>query len=292
MKLLTLLSTFFLANSAHALIGGNIDANTPDSDFAGVGAVLANGGTFSGALIGSEYVLTAAHVLPGNVSSISFRVNDGSNTTIAAAEVFKLPGFTGTTPGADGIWHDDLAIIRLASPVAGSVPFYELFTGPVTSGLFATTLTMVGYGAGGNGIDGVTVGANPGVKRVGRNVVSRVYTDDDGSGQDESFEYSFDQFFALNDEAHFAGGDSGGPVFVFDDGRWKVAGVANGISAASAAQLDNFGATGFGTLVSANADWILAVTQPVPEPETWAMMLVGLGLVGALAARRRRCKAD
>jgi len=27
---------------------------------------------------------------------------------------------------------------------------------------------------------------------------------------------------------------------------------------------------------------------PVPEPETYAMMLVGLGLIGAVARRRRR----
>lgn len=42
-----------------------------------------------------------------------------------------------------------------------------------------------------------------------------------------------------------------------------------------------FGGTG---LVMDN----LTFTTPVPEPETWAMMAVGLGLVGWVAARRRR----
>lgn len=34
--------------------------------------------------------------------------------------------------------------------------------------------------------------------------------------------------------------------------------------------------------------WIAMITTPVPEPGTWAMMVFGLGVVGALAARRQR----
>jgi hypothetical protein len=33
---------------------------------------------------------------------------------------------------------------------------------------------------------------------------------------------------------------------------------------------------------------LVAATAPIPEPETWAMMLAGLGLMGFLARRRRR----
>jgi hypothetical protein len=44
--------------------------------------------------------------------------------------------------------------------------------------------------------------------------------------------------------------------------------------------------------MQANAAWngnslSLAVSAPVPEPETYALMLAGLGLVGFVA--RRRC---
>jgi hypothetical protein len=39
-----------------------------------------------------------------------------------------------------------------------------------------------------------------------------------------------------------------------------------------------------------NGDWTLVTTgvTAVPEPETWAMLLAGLGIVGAVARRRRK----
>ncbi len=33
------------------------------------------------------------------------------------------------------------------------------------------------------------------------------------------------------------------------------------------------------------------LTVPVPEPETWAMLLAGLGLVGAAVRRRKQAEA-
>ncbi|MCL2160910.1 MAG: DVUA0089 family protein [Betaproteobacteria bacterium] len=35
-------------------------------------------------------------------------------------------------------------------------------------------------------------------------------------------------------------------------------------------------------------NWSVTVTGVVPEPETWAMLLAGLGMVGAVARRRRQ----
>jgi len=47
--------------------------------------------------------------------------------------------------------------------------------------------------------------------------------------------------------------------------------------------LDNFGSGASLTISSVGA------VSPVPEPATWAMMLIGVGAVGA-SARRRRIK--
>jgi hypothetical protein len=48
--------------------------------------------------------------------------------------------------------------------------------------------------------------------------------------------------------------------------------------------------TGLGSLLPAGAYTVAAVTVPVPEPETWAMLLAGMGLVGLRA--RQKAKAE
>ena len=49
---------------------------------------------------------------------------------------------------------------------------------------------------------------------------------------------------------------------------------------------------GTGILNGSGRAFLLSpVTAPVPEPETYAMMLCGLGLVGTIARRRQKEKA-
>lgn len=291
----------FAALPAHALVGGSVDANTADSPWAGVGAVTVNGGVFSGALIGNRHVLTAAHVVGGQVGTpgnVSFSLNVGGDLThtLSATAISVFPGYTGTKPGADGVWHDDLAIITLSAPVAGVAPIYELYGGSLND----RTLTLAGYGGGGDGVNGVTRGADASVKRVGQNRVDQRLADDDGGSHDEIFVFDFDGPDASSNvfgpgspanmtlgasiEAQFAGGDSGGPVFVEDSGVWKIAGLAtfNGSTALSSGSTVKFGSIGGGTVVASYLPWIQStLAAPVPEPGTWLMLLVGIGLVGA-----------
>ena len=298
-QIIGLVLTSVLAPSAHALIDGKVDSNTASSPYAGVGAVIVNGGTFSGTLIGGQYVLTAAHVVGGaSLSNISFRINDGGNTVLKASSVSLFSGYTGTRPGSDGVWHDDLAIIKLAGPAASSVPFYSLYTGSLSG----KALTFVGYGAGGDGKNGVTSASSQKVKRVGRNTVDKLYRDDDSGSAYEVFQYDFDAPALLNlngrlsDEAHFAGGDSGAAALIYDGGKWKIAGVGTYVGSSDGKNLDKYGAFGGGMVVGAYASWINSVIgggatssgalAPVPEAETWAMMLAGLGLIGFWARRR------
>lgn len=298
----------FSALPAHALVGGTTDANLSSSPWAGVGAVSVNGNVFSGALIDSQHVLTAAHVVSGqtgNPGNVSFTLNVGGDLThtFTAAAITVFPGYTGTTPGANGVWYDDLAIITLSAPATAGVPVYGLYN----QSLKGQTLTLVGYGSGGDGFKGVTSGASTSVKRVGKNRVDQLFVDDDGGKHDEVFMFDFDgpnsssNVFGTNSspnltlgasiEAQYASGDSGGPVFVEDGGVWKIVGVAtfNGSTSLSSGSNVKFGSIGGGTVVASYIPWIeAAVVTPIPEPSAWLMMLVGIGLVGAIKIRQAR----
>jgi secreted trypsin-like serine protease len=300
-----------LSLPAHAIVGGTLDSNTADSPWAGVGAVTVNGNTFSGALIGSQYVLTAAHVVNGATpGQVSFVLNAGGGAqTLAVESITVFPGYTGTTPNAfTGVWHDDLAIVKLAAPVSG-VPIYSLYG---NDDLTTQTITMVGYGATGNGTAGVTAGASPNVKYVGQNRVDAARIDDElidengvitANGANEVFVFDFDgpnsgsNIFGNNTpanltlgtgiEAQYADGDSGSPIFVNDGGVIKLAGVAtfNGNTVGLPGGNVLFGAIGGGTIIGSYIPWIQETIAPVPEPGAWLMMLAGLGLLGMKVRR-------
>jgi hypothetical protein len=296
--------------SAFALVGGSVDDNLASSPWAGVGSITINGNVYSGALIDSQHVLTAAHVVGGQVGTpgnVSFNLNAGGDLTqtLSASAITVFPGYTGTTPGADGVWHDDLAIITLSEAVTGAVPVYGLYGGSLKNG---TTITLVGYGGGGDGVNGVTSGAKASVKRVGQNKADMLLRDDDGGSFNEVFMFDFDgptkssNYFGAGSrsnltlgatvEAQYAGGDSGSPMFVKDKGVWKIAGIGNfnGDTILSGSSV-LFGSIGGGTLVAPYLPWIqstLVAAAPVPEPHTWLMMLAGLGLVSAARYSRQR----
>lgn len=271
--------TLLASTSASAIVGGSVDDNTINSAWAGVGAVTINGGVYTGALIDSQHVLTAAHVVAGQQATpgnVSFTLNIGGNSTemLSATAINVYPGYTGTTPGTDGVWHDDLAIIKLSSPVTSTVSAYALHGGS----LGGKIITLVGYGGGGDGINGVTVGSNANVKRTGQNRVDVLLEDDDGGALNEVFVFDFDgptkdsNVYGSNQkpsnltlgasvEAQFAGGDSGGPIIVKIKGVWKIAGVAAfvGSTPQSAGSNAKFGSIGGGTILAPYLSWIYSI---------------------------------
>ncbi|MBJ7311096.1 trypsin-like serine protease [Rugamonas sp. CCM 8940] len=103
-----------------------------------------------------------------------------------------------------------------------------------------------------------------------------------------------------SNEALIAGGDSGGGDFVWNGKEWLLSAVHSWGWQGGACSLFNLNgcdvgannASSFGDLSGSTATyshiaWINQVTA-VPEPETYAMMLSGIALLGALARRRKQ----
>lgn len=294
--------------SAFALLGGSADVNTADSHWAGVGAITINGNVFSGVMLDSTHMLTAAHVVAGQVNtagnvSVSFNVGGDLTETLSASSISVYGGFTGTAPGPDGVWHDDLAVITLSTSITSVVPYYGLYGGSMQD----KTITMVGYGGTGTGSTGVTGNASASLKTSGQNVVETTLVDDDGGTSREVFVFDFDGPTSATNvygnpnpgnltlgttvEAQYAGGDSGSPVFVQVNGQWQLAGIGtfNGKTTLSNESNVLFGSIGGGTIVASYIPWINEqMAASVPEPQAWAMLLVGMGLVGAAVRLKAR----
>jgi hypothetical protein len=95
-------------------------------------------------------------------------------------------------------------------------------------------------------------------------------------------------------EVGIAGGDSGGPGFV--NGRLASVNSFGLTFGQDFGDVDLVLNSSFGEFngyvpIYLHADWIRSVLVPIPEPGTWALLVAGLGLVGA-AARRKRATAD
>ncbi len=264
--------------SAKSVVGGaGVDPNSADSPWAGVGAVITGKGHYSGALIGPRHVLTAAHVVRGRLlTELGFRLNltDEHAPPLPVAAVHIHPGFQGTHRGTDGFWRDDLAVLELAQPAPAGVPPYDLY--PDTQ-LLRSMVAFVGYGRSGDGERGAHLPGSPRVKRLGYNRIDALLPHGPADPRPVLFLFDFDGPDLTSNrfkpdaphnaslgpelEATFAGGDSGAPVFVFDRGVWKIAGVAAFVAAQEATP-GRHGSIAGGTLVPAYLDWIRAILHP------------------------------
>ena len=312
------LAAIFLLNvatilPAQALIAGDpngvpadsparrIDANTRHSPWAGVGSISVKGGAFSGVVIGPRQVLTAAHVVAGAAaSSISFNLNiDGDGPqSIAAKSIAINPDYGKQT--YQGIALNDLAVIQLVADLPSSVPRYPLLMEPLPIG---TVVSLVGYGASGNGLQGVTVGGQPNVKRVGKNALDAFVPPPKLFAMPQAYLFDFDGPNVMNTmgglslgndiETTLASGDSGSPAFANIDGQWMVAGINTfQLSQAHRPAAPLFGSMGGGMFVPAYADWIhqaMAAPATVATPYSGDLWFSGfVGVIGWVWVRRVR----
>ncbi|MES2356496.1 MAG: S1 family peptidase [Pseudomonadota bacterium] len=233
---------------AYAIIGGSPTGNPPDSPalrtdpnliaspWTGVGSISIGNGVFSGVLISPHHVLTAAHVVAGqHLSNIVFNLNAGSDLShrLPAARIFIHPNYATIKPTADSINHNDLAVIELAEAAPAGVPIYPILMQSIPLG---TIITFVGYGAGGDGLQGVTVRSTASIKRVGANRVEQLLPSNTAAAQQDVYLFRFDNpartdlqysdALGNNVAATLAYGDSGSPVFVkIPLGGWHLVGV-------------------------------------------------------------------
>lgn len=294
--------------------------NTTQGSFLCSGALLSTG----------RHVLTAAHCVTDSAGKLMLTGGTAmfptepagpfglgqelaAQPTIAFAGVKVHPGYNG-----DYLFvGNDLAIITLAGPAPAFVDRYDIYTG---SDELEKTTRKVGWGTVGEGNTGTTTSPGSGW-RTGQNVwemtaaqfwsnpaVSSnilMYDFDNGLSQNDAFGAYFGKAgLGLGPmEVGSGPGDSGGPTFL--DG--KIAGVtsfgltfrdlqdANGnYTLCSAVNPDilcginsTFGEFSGDTRVSAHRQWILST---IPEPETYAMMLLGLGAIGWVARRLRAAR--
>ncbi len=239
--------------------------------------------------------------------------SQAGSVAVDVSHYFVNPGYTGEV-----IDQNDVAVLGLAADAPSFATIYGIN--------YSGDLTGVDFNVAGNGNrsdTGGAVGANLGNGRLrqgdnrysfalGDAAFGGFFTDDSwwGMKAQYSFVSDFDNGLAANDtgciitmdfgsllgcdgwrgatEVGVAGGDSGGPQFV--DG--KVASVTSyGLSFGSAyGDVDDDLNSSWGEFsgyapLYIHQQWLNSV---VPEPATWAMLIVGFGAVGLAARRRRR----
>jgi hypothetical protein len=246
--------------------------------------------------------------------------NSPDSVVINAKNVVVNPNYTGQV-----IDQNDIAVINLASQAPSWANVFELSDAEELEGLI---YTQHGYGGrGASGLAGVGAGTgrlrngdNSYDLRLGDPEFGGFFTDQDENGLrffddpdgpsalvDFTYLSDFDSGNEGNDascivfgrcnagvgarESNTAGGDSGGPQFV----NGKLASITSfGLTFGPATgDSDNQLNSSFGEFsgvvpVYIHRNFITLAYGVVPEPSTWAMMILGFGIVGGALRRQRR----
>ena len=269
--------------------------------FNGVVALGVAGGNYcSGVLVSPTTVLSARHCGPLVGEQVRFGTQYSAPTLNVGILAVSFPG--GGTANSPLLNGGDVAIVTLASAVPSNIATPFLLTADTTALLGAQVVTL-GYGARGIGSTGATLGT--GFRLGGTNVLDRYgiavntvstiantanifSTDfDNPTGTSNTLGWAGSSAVATGTEATTAGGDSGGPLLTLIGGQWAVMGVLSGGTTNNSVYGDISWWTGlapYSTQIAAAGGSFVSV---VPEPGSYVLMLIGMGLIGARLRRVR-----
>jgi hypothetical protein len=273
---------------------GNTNAPADDPGWANVGYI--NGA--SGIYLGAGWVLTAAHVGAGNITFLGTSYAPLAGTTVQL-----------TNNTIDRTTNTDLLMFQLASTPAGLGSLTLASTAPT----LGSGVTMIGAGRDRGGLIqwNVETGADPwtwtqvssggnfagyqtsetSLMRWGTNAVSTTdvwVNATNGVPDVKSFATTFNALTLNDNEAQAVLGDSGGAVFTKKESAWELSGVMFTVAGfegqPSAATTPVFGNATFSADLSFYRSQIMSI---IPEPSTYALLVLSMLGVGIYVLRRR-----
>lgn len=269
----------------------------PESSYTARATQFAASGQFvgtpgSGTLIAPNWVLTVGHL--GNPTGFQF---GGTGTVHAVTQFIRHPTFIAN--GSNLIFGFDIALAQLATPVTNVTPA-TIYRG---SSELGQTATITGFGVGGFGSTGVTL---PSAHRAGTNVLDGVFNFNDGPGgqigiSNAAFVTDFDSGAAAANtsgsssttelEYQLATGDSGGGVYIVEDGQTFLVALNSAIASqrdvtgSGSTDIHGYGAISVYTRVSS---YQLFIDNLVAVPEPGSLCLAALVVPGFWFLRRSR----